>query len=73
MTNKHIELVKKYLEDPESVSREGLRANAKAAAAAARAADAADAARAADGAADWAAGAAWDAAYWVKKYEELNK
>jgi hypothetical protein len=54
--NKHIELVKKWLDDPNSVTKKELIENADAAAYAAYAA-AADAA---------------NAAYWVKKYEELT-
>ena len=45
--NKHVELVKKWLDDPGSVSKEELKANADAAA------DAADAAEAAAYAADY--------------------
>jgi len=81
--NEHIELVKKWLADKDSVSQEELKANAKAAAdASSKAADAADAARAADAAyaaarADAAyvaaARAARAAARWVKKYEEITK
>ena len=63
--NKHIELVKKWLANPDSVTVDELKANADAAyAAAAYDAYAADAAYAA-----YAAYAA--AAYWVEKYEEL--
>ena len=60
MTN--IELVKKWLEDNDSVSHVELVANSKAAAAAYAAAvsDAAD-------------DAASDASYWVERYEELTK
>ncbi len=64
--NKHIELVKKWLSDKDSVSSEELKANSNAAYAAYAAA-----AYAADAAAFYAA--ADDAAYWVKKYEELTK
>ena len=71
MTNEHIEVVKRWIAG-EEVSVEALRANAEAAA------DAADAARAADAAAYAAYAdadadapeAAYDAAYWVKQYEE---
>ena len=66
--NKHIELVKKWLNDTNSVTREELKANAEAANAAACAA------RAAAGAAAYATAvwAAEDSAYWVKRYEELT-
>jgi len=64
--NKHIELVKKWLADPESVTQEELKANAEAAAAYAEAY--ATAAWAAEDAATYAAAAA---AHWVKKYEEM--
>jgi hypothetical protein len=65
--NKHIELVKKWLDDPDSVTLQELKDNAYAADAAAdSAADAAAAAYAADPA--YAA----DAAECVKKYEELT-
>lgn len=72
--NKHIELVKKWLENKDSVFLEELEANAKAAAAAANAA-----ANAAFGAAMAAAAAYYDyaadddAAYWIKRFEELTK
>jgi hypothetical protein len=74
--NKHIELVKKWLDKPESVSLEELEAN-KAAAWAAWDVKAVDVAWAAY----WAVRAdAEDAAYWrnraseyVKQYEELTK
>jgi len=59
--NEHIELVEKWLEDNTSVSIEELKANADAALAAWLSARAA-------GVAGWAA----DAAYWVKRYEELT-
>ena len=63
--NIHIELVKKWLADPESVSQEELKANAdNTAAAYAAAAYAADAAEAAD---------AYAATYWVKRYEKLKE
>lgn len=79
--NKHIELVKKWLADKDSVSQEELNVNAKAAAELASEADevAAEAAvRAAYAAARAAypdassARADWDAAYWVNSYEELT-
>jgi hypothetical protein len=68
--NKHIELVKKWLDDPSSVTVKELKENAKAAAAYAAADAYDDAANAAYAAADAAADAA-NAAYFVKKYEEL--
>ena len=86
--NKHIELVKKWLANPASVSQQELKDNRNAAdAAAADAAYAAaayrvdsvsPAAAATFAAADAAAAAyayadAADAAYWVKRYEELTK
>ena len=55
--NKHIELVKKWLDNPDSVTKEELKDNVYVAAYAA----AYDAAYAADAAADW-----------VKRYEELT-
>jgi hypothetical protein len=66
--NEHIELVKKWLADPESVTKQDMEANADAAyaayaAAAANTADYADAALAAVNAAD----------YWVKRYNELKE
>ena len=78
--NKHIELVKKWLDDPDSVTVDELKVNAYAASAAsaAYAASAASAASAAYAASDFAAYAAYAAAadaaaaYWVKKYEELT-
>jgi hypothetical protein len=81
MTNKHIELVKKWLADSNSVSleeleaaRDATHADAAADAAYAAAANAYDAAyaNAADLAVAYAAGKAAYAAYWVKKYEELT-
>jgi len=66
--NIHIELVKKWLADPESVSQQELENNADAGAA--YAAAYADAAYAANAAAN--ANAAY-AAYWVKRCEELEK
>ncbi len=69
--NKHIELVKKWLDDPDSVTLQELKDNAYAADSAADAAYAADAA--ASAAAYEAADAyAADAAECVKKYEELT-
>jgi hypothetical protein len=67
--NKHIELVKKWLVDPDSVSQEELKVNA---------ADACDAYHAYRAGACYAANAAYantaaDAAYWVKRYEEFTK
>ena len=71
--NKHIELVKKWLNDPNSVTKEQLGANFAAADAAANAADAAaNAAYAAYAAYATAATAETEAAYWVKKYEEMT-
>ena len=83
--NKHIELVKRWLADADSVTLQELRENRLAASDAA-------AANAADAAADAAAAAAAsiaateaevsatvfleanrDVAHWVKRYEELNK
>ena len=79
MKNKHIELVKKWLADNDSVSHVELVANADAAYAVS-AADAYAAAAAADAYAAAAADAAADAcsddtkaSYWVKRYEELTK
>ena len=81
--NKHIELVKKWLDDPSSVTVDELRENSDSAyAAAALAADAADAlaaaaAYAADSAyaADLAAhmSTVYAAAKYVKRYEELTE
>lgn len=73
--NKHIDLVKKWLADKDSVSLEELKANADAAYADAAASYAAgyvtnvDAAYAADA----ASYAAHDVAYYIKRYEELTK
>ena len=76
--NKHIELVKKWLKDNDSVSLEELEANKKSA----TAYDAQAAYNAAyDAEAGYAAEAAYaayyddavDAEYWVKQYEELTK
>ena len=73
--NKHIEVVKKWLNDPDSVSRKELKDNGDAAHAAARDADTdAEFREAADAAwaAAYAAAANADAAdYCVKRYEEL--
>jgi hypothetical protein len=66
--NKHVELVKKWLADPSSVTLEELKANAEAAAAAYDAEDAAFYAAADAAAADAAA-----AADWVKRYEDLEQ
>jgi|TARA_B110000908_G_scaffold146290_1_gene177180 hypothetical protein len=60
--NIHIKLVKKWLADPESVTKQELKDNRTAANAAAYAAAAADA---------YAAASA-DATYWVKRYEKLK-
>ena len=70
--NIHIELVKKWLDSPGSVTRQELKDNRAAAYAADAAAYAADAAYAAyAAAADAYAADAYAAAYWVKRYEEL--
>ena len=69
--NKHISLVKKWLNDPDSVTSKELRANSTAACAADVAtANAVYAAAAAARAAEAADVAAASAAHWVKKYEE---
>ena len=65
--NKHIELVKKWLANPESVSQEELEANVNAAEAAYVTADAAAYAAAYDDT------HAANARYWVEEYEELTK
>ena len=81
--NKHISLVKKWLNDPESVSAKELLDNMNVADRAAskflrQSASASASARAARGAAvsayctSTSAAAAADAARWVKKYEELT-
>ena len=72
--NIHIKLVKKWLADPESVTKQELKDNRTAANAAAYAAAAADADAAAyaAAAADAYAAASADAAYWVKRYEKLK-
>jgi LPS O-antigen subunit length determinant protein (WzzB/FepE family) len=80
--NKHIELVKKWLADPKSVTQQELNDNRDAAAYAAYDAAYVDYAAAADYAAHAAAYAAYtaydaayynaDAAYWVKRYEEIT-
>lgn len=69
--NEHIELVRKWLADPDSVTRQELQKNSRYAKAAY---DAAEAARwAADDDAFWAdASAAAEAAYWVKRFEEIS-
>ena len=72
--NKHIELVKKWLANKDSVSLEQLAASKVAAAQAADDASyaAAYSAYCAIKAAAQADAAADDAAYWVKRYEELT-
>ncbi len=60
MTNPHIEIVKKWLNNPDSVSQSELKSNRYAA-------------RAASDAASAAADAADLTAYHVKKYEEITK
>lgn len=72
--NKHIEVVKKWLADKDSVSQEELQANANAASNAAYEAadDADDAAYDASNAAYDAADATREAIYWVERYEELT-
>jgi hypothetical protein len=74
--NKHIELVKKWLADPKSVTQQELEDNRDVAYAAYD--DAGYSAyrvyRAAYAATAYAAdAAAADAAYWIKRYEELTK
>lgn len=78
--NKHIELVKKWLDNPDSVTAEELRVNAYSAYdiqqadyAAYAAYDADALAAAAAAAADAADAAAADAKYYVEKYEELTR
>jgi len=74
--NKHIELVKKWLADKDSVSLEELEANVDAAYYVAAAADceAADAAYFAAAAADAAfLGLGLSVGYCIKRYEELTK
>ena len=76
--NIHIELVKKWIADSESVSQKELRVNriaaAASAASAASAATAAFAASAAAAAAFAASAAAYDdAAYWVERCEALKE
>ena len=81
MKNKHIEIVKKWLADKNSVSPEELDAAAYSVAYdatgtyAAAAANAADAAANATDALRGCVGTAYaaDAAYWVKRFEELTK
>ena len=73
--NKHIELVKKWLANPESVTKQELKDNRDAAYAALPTADDAvySVYAVADGA-DYATCAyAADAIYWAKCYEELTK
>ena len=65
MNNKHIELVKKWLADKDSVSHVELVANSYEAYTAYTAASAAAYGAAAD--------ATYAASYWVKRYEELTK
>lgn len=66
--NKHIEVVKKWLDDPDSVTAKELRVNAAEAAYAENAANAAyDAANTAYDAADVA-----NAKYYVNRYEQLT-
>ena len=64
--NKHIELVKKWLDDPFSVTKKELKANKDAACDARYAADVAYQATAA------AEAATAHVTYWVNKYEELT-
>tara|TARA_R110002020_G_scaffold62705_1_gene167487 strand:- start:275 stop:493 length:219 start_codon:yes stop_codon:yes gene_type:complete len=71
--NKHIELVKKWLDDKESVTREELEANANAAFAACVAAAYDTAYYYAYYAAYFAADYVSEAKYWIKRYEELTK
>ena len=72
--NKHISLVKKWLNDPASVSQKELRHNADDSDAEADAADAAaKAATLLMYATEAAAEGNDDAAYWVERYEELSK
>ncbi|MFZ9079253.1 MAG: hypothetical protein ACO23H_12025 [Alphaproteobacteria bacterium] len=77
--NKHIEVVKKWLNDPDSLTQEELADNVESARAASDAADYAT--RAAHAARNAARVAAWDGedaeraawtAYWVNEYEELT-
>ena len=70
--NKHIELVKKWLANKDSVSKEELEANKDAANAAFYDDAATKYAYAAADAANAAANAAADAADWVAEYEELT-
>ena len=71
--NIHIELVKKWIADPESVSQKELRVNRIAAFAAASAASAASVAAAAASVAAASSAAVTHAAYWVERYEELKE
>jgi len=66
MSNPQIELVKKWLDDPKSVSVEELKLSAAAA-------DAADDAASVAYDAYAAAADAIDVKYWVEKYEERTK
>lgn len=82
--NSHIELVKRWLADPDSVTQEEIKENAKAAWADANASGAARAAYyAADAAAEAVDYAAYDvkeaaadatetADYWARRYDEAN-
>ena len=73
LVNKHIELVKKWLDDPSSVSKEELIVNRIDAGVAADVAYTAyEAARYAAYAAETAADNADNATLWVNKYEELT-
>ena len=69
--NKHIELVKKWLDNPDSVTQQELDDNYTATKAAYYAVDfAANSAYGADYGADYAVDVA---EYWVKRYEELTE
>ena len=70
--NKHIELVKKWLNDKDSVTTEELKANSEAAQALAFAAQATSVAYAAADAAGFAL-ASDRVSHWVERYEELAK
>ena len=77
MKNKHIELVKKWMADKDSVSLvelEAAYAEAHTAGAVANAIEAAveSAAWSADAEAAYAAAKAIDVAYWIRRYEELT-
>jgi hypothetical protein len=71
--NKHIELVKKWLDNPDSVTQQELKDNRAAAYAAAYAASAAVDARSAYTTSVAVDARSADAEYWVKLYEELTK